>query len=122
MLRWDRARRPLLVVGALLVVAALLPALTAPDAAALRVALSFGWIGLLAMIASLWQPARLRHHTGWVSVIRPPMDDASSFEPYAQAACSCGWQASARGDVDEAFADAHAHARTVVPEVRRPLG
>jgi hypothetical protein len=122
MVRWDRSRRSLLYLGAVLVLAALWPALAAGDAGALRGALTVGWVGLLLMIASLWQPAALRRHEGWVDDVRPPMDDAAAFRPYAVAGCSCGWRGTGRATVEEAFAEARTHTEQVDAGVRRPLG
>lgn len=103
-------------------VLALLPALSAEDAAALQGALRLGWVGLLLMIASLWQPARMRRHEAWVSDMRPPMDDADAFAPYARAGCSCGWAGAERPTAEDAFDDARAHADVVDPRPERPLG
>lgn len=122
MLRWDRARRRLLVLAGVSVAVVLLPALVTAEPAVLRTALSIGWIGLLVMIASLWQPPRLRRHEGWVSELRPPMDDAAERPPYALARCSCGWSSPRHREVDEAFEDARGHASVVDERVERSLG
>lgn len=122
MLAFDRARRTLLLVGAVFVMLALWPALVADDASSLRGALTLGWTGLLLMLVSLVRPARLRRHDAQVSDVRPPMDDAAAFPPYAVATCTCGWEGPRRATVDEAFDDAAGHTTRVVSKVDRPLG
>ncbi len=120
--RWDTARRPMLMLGGALVAVVVLPAFLAADPTVLATALTLGWAGLLVMIASLWQPARLRLHAAWLEELRPPLDDAGGFPPQVTARCTCGWDGPARPDVDAAADDAAGHAPVVDPDVERPLG
>lgn len=122
MLRLDRSRGTLLLLGASFVLLALWPALAADDVSSLRTALTLGWTGLLLMLVALVRPARLRRHDAHVSDVRPPMDDAAAFAPYAVASCGCGWEGPARTTVQEAFDDAATHTSRVASKVERPLG
>ena len=112
----------MLVLGGAVVAVVLVPAFVVPDPAVLGTALTLGWLGLLVMIASLWQPSRLRAHAAWLVEVRPPLDDADRFEPQCSAHCICGWQGPVRADLSRAGDDAAGHAPVVDPDVERPLG
>ncbi len=120
--RWERARRFVLLLGGALVLLAVGPALAAGDPLVLRAALSLGWVGLVLMLAALWQPARYRVHAAWLVDVRPPMDDDGAYPASLHAACGCGWRGPDREVLEEAVADADAHAHVVDPDVERPLG
>ena len=121
LVRWERARRSVLLAGGMLVILALGPAFLASSAVTLRAVLTVGWLGLLLMIVALWQPGRLRHHVAWLTELRPPMDDEGRDSGCSVASCTCGWQSPPRERLSAAMADAAAHTPVLDPDIERSM-